>query len=75
MHRPGERVPDRKRIGLAPFFLRKIYVVVEKNMRKHNRKPPSGIIELDEDLLLGFRMDGFEGRNVCHSRRALPKDG
>ena len=42
------------------------------NMRKDNRKPPPGIFELGEDLLLSFRMCGVEVGNVCHSRRALP---
>ena len=45
-------------------------------MRKRNRNSPSGKVELDEGLLLCFRMGGFEGENVCHhSRRALSMEG
>ena len=44
-------------------------------MRKHNRKPPPGIIELGEDLLLSFRIRVFKRGNACHSRRALSMVG
>lgn len=47
----------------------------KKNMRKHNRKSPPGIIELGEDFLLGFRIVDETGRNAGHSRRALSMEG
>ena len=44
-------------------------------MRKHNRKPPPGVFELGEDLLLGFRMRIIKREDACHSRRALSIEG
>ena len=76
MHRPGGRAcAGREKNWFGSFLLEKVYVVVKKNMRKHNRKTPPGVFELGEDLLLSFRMDCFEGGTVCHSRRALSLDG
>ena len=77
MHRPGGRAcAGREKNWFGSFLLEKVYVVVKKNMRKHNRKPPPGVFELGEDLLLSFRMCVFIKRGkACHSRRALSIEG